>query len=685
MKTSRGKNALANEQSPYLLQHADNPVGWYPWGEEAFSKAKAERKPIFLSIGYSTCHWCHVMERESFENEQVADLLNEYFISIKVDREERPDIDAYYMTVCQILTGGGGWPLTIVMTPDKEPFFAGTYIPKNGFLNRPGMLDLIPALHEAWTNRKSDVFDSISTIMEAVKKAIAPGQNGTGIDGKDHAAAYKHFGHAFDGAHGGFSSAPKFPSPHNLIFLLRYWHRTDDKAAIEMVESTLTHMRDGGIYDHVGFGFHRYSTDSQWRLPHFEKMLYDQAMMSWAYLEAFQATGKSSFGDTASEVLTYVLRDLQSPEGGFYTAEDADSEGTEGMFYLWSSGDLRTALGTDYDAVASAFCVEDGGNYTEEAGHSKTGLNIFSRSDSPLPPNWEEVRARLFSIREKRVHPFKDDKILTGWNGLMISALSKGGIVLKNSAYTDAAGGAADFILEHMADSGGELLHQFRKGTAGIAGYLDDYAFFVQGLIDLYQASFEIRYLSEAIRLTDSMIELFVDAENGGFFSTAVRTASLPYRQKESADSALPSGNSAAFGNLIRLSLLTGNTNYLEHAVNTGKAFSDFITRYPQGNAMMLGWNELLLKGSVEIILSGEPGSDDLKALVEAARLVYAPEALVLVKSSDTANLLETAAPFTKEYEAIDGKATAYVCRNFSCNLPTHEADMMVKQITAAE
>ena len=685
MKKETYTNHLVNEKSPYLLQHAYNPVDWYPWGEEAFARAKEEDKPIFLSIGYSTCHWCHVMEEESFENEAVAALLNEHFISIKVDREERPDIDSYYMTVAQMITGRGGWPLTIVMTPEKEPFFAATYIPPYSLPNRPGMLDLLPALHDAWENRKSAIANSISQIMAALESAVSPELSGTGISETLHPSAFDYLNDSFDEKEGGFGTAPKFPSAHNLLFLLRYWHRTRDEKALAMVETTLTRMRDGGIYDHIGFGFHRYATDAEWHLPHFEKMLYDQAMISWAYLEAYEATGKELYASTATEIFTYVLRDLRSAEGGFYTAEDADSEGEEGLFYLWSAADLEEILGKDYPDTASAFGILPEGNYIDEARGARTGLNLLDRSDEPLPEDWGDFRQRLFAVREEREHPFKDDKILADWNGLMISALAKGARVLGNDEYLTAARQAADFVLENMVDENGLLLHRYRGGSAGISGHLDDYAFFTQGLIDLYQTSFEVEYLAEAIKLTEKMLELFLDEESGGFYLSMEEANSLHFRQKESADGALPSGNSVAFGNLLRLSWLTGNGKYSEHALDTAKAFSRFLQQYPYAHTMMLAWHELLLAGPVEVIIVGDPDSEDTRKMITALQGIYAPEMVILYKEPRQTESLDAAAPFSSGYSMTNGKATAYVCRNFTCNLPTNDIEEMISQIKEDE
>jgi len=454
------KNHLANEKSPYLLQHADNPVDWYPWGEEAFTKAKEEDKPIFLSIGYSTCHWCHVMEEESFEDTAVANLMNDAFVCIKVDREERPDIDNIYMTVCQLLTGGGGWPLTIIMTPDKKPFFAGTYFPKESRFGRQGLMELIPQLKDAWKNQRDKILKSAGEVTQLLESYTGDAA-GTELDESTLNLTYNQLLERYDKQFGGFGTAPKFPTPHHLLYLLRYWKRTGNEKALEMVENTLRSMRRGGIYDQVGFGFHRYSTDFQWHLPHFEKMLYDQALLAIAYTEGYQATGKREYRNTAEEIFTYVLRDMTSPKGGFYSAEDADSEGEEGKFYLWSDAELRNVLGAkDADRFIKIFNVEATGNFVDQSMGDKTGTNILYlkkttgeiSAELKIPLEKVEIfinssREKLFKHREKRIHPYKDDKILTDWNGLMISALAKGSQVFNEPRYEIAARNAVDFIL----------------------------------------------------------------------------------------------------------------------------------------------------------------------------------------------------------------------------------------------
>ena len=559
-KVTAVTNRLANEKSPYLLQHADNPVDWYPWGSEAFEKAKKEDKPIFLSIGYSTCHWCHVMEHESFEDEEVARLMNDVFISIKVDREERPDIDQIYMTVCQMMTGSGGWPLSIVMTPDKKPFFAGTYFPKDARFGRIGMMELVPRISGLWKNERAKLLETAEKVIGGLQKQIEK-PTGRDLDEKTLQLAFEQLRDRYDPRLGGFGEAPKFPTAHNFSFLLRYGKRNTSQQAIDMVKNTLRAMRRGGIYDHVGFGFHRYSTDPFWLLPHFEKMLYDQALLAIAYLEVYQLTHEEEFAQTAREIFEYVLRDMTSPEGGFYSAEDADSEGEEGKFYVWSVAEIGKILPKkDAELVQKVYGFEGEGNFVEQATGKRTGANIihlkkpleevakdFGMAGREFEGQLEEIRKKLFAVREKRVHPHKDDKILTDWNGLMIAALAKGAAVLGEPKYAHAAERAANFALNKLRrrDLRGDLrlLHRYRDGETGIDAHLDDYVFFVLGLLELYEATFEIRYLEEAIRLNDLMIIHFWDEKNGGVFFSADGGEELVWCPKQIYHGAGPLGD----------------------------------------------------------------------------------------------------------------------------------------------
>jgi len=697
-KEMKHSNRLKNEKSPYLLQHADNPVDWYPWGEEAFDKARKENKPILLSIGYSTCHWCHVMEHESFEDEEVAKLMNETFVSIKVDREERPDIDGIYMTVCQMMSKGGcGWPLNIIMTPDKKPFFAATYIPKESRYGRLGMIEFVPKVKEAWEKDNENILKSAETITEAVKKATDVSQNTQvkDLSTKTLDTAYNQLLRNFDEENGGFGRSPKFPTPHNHLFLLRYWKRTNDQQALDMVEKTLQEMRLGGMYDHVGFGFHRYSTDPNWLVPHFEKMLYDQAMLVMAYTEAYQATGKKEYETTAHQILTYVLRDMTSPEGGFYSAEDADSEGEEGKFYVWTEEELKETLGgKNAELIITTFNTSKPGNFAEEAGGHKTGANILhlKKSFSEIAPSYEiseeefserieKARVTLFNEREKKVHPYKDDKILTDWNGLMIAALSKAGRVFNEPQYTESARKAADFILKDMRNNNGTLLHRYRQGEAGIRANVDDYAFFIWGLLELYESTFDIKYLKVALSLQEEMDKGFWDDKNGGYYFTSNDAEKLISRQKEIYDGAIPSGNSVAGLNLLKLSRITGEVEYEQKAAKLGKAFSETIESGPMAYTLFMIGLDFGIGPSYEVVIVGDPGAEDTKAMIDAVRKNYSPSKIVLTKGKDDDKITEIA-DFTKGQSRIEGKATAYVCLNHICNLPTTDINKMLELLS---
>ncbi|MEW6352570.1 MAG: thioredoxin domain-containing protein [Thermodesulfobacteriota bacterium] len=688
-------NALIQEKSPYLLQHAHNPVHWYPWGEEAFAKAHGEDKPVFLSIGYSTCHWCHVMAHESFEDSEIAAALNDTFVSIKVDREERPDIDHLYMTVCQIMTKSGGWPLTILMTPDGKPFFAATYLPKRSMFGRLGLLDLTMQVKKLWSDRRAEVIESAESIAAALRQTAweTPGE---ALDETVLNTAYRKFRQVYDPDHGGFGNAPKFPTPHNLMWLLRYWKRTGEPMALHMVEQTLQSMRRGGIYDHVGFGFHRYSTDRTWLLPHFEKMLYDQGLISLAYLEAFQATGKPEYAKTAAEVFAYVLRDLTSPAGAFYGAEDADSEGVEGKFYVWSFEEIREVVGPeDADLMVQAFHVLPKGNHLEEATGHRTGTNILHHHEplamaavemgvtiENLTDRLARARRLLFESREKRVHPHKDDKVLTDWNGLMIAALARGAQVLGDREYASAAQRAADFVLKTLRDERGRLLHRYRDGEAGIAGSVDDYAFLVWGLIELYEATFETRYLRAAVELTREMLARFWDDKAGGLFFTPLDGEELLARKKEIYDGATPSGNSVAALNLLRLARITADPDLEHRAARISGAFAGSIREFPTGYTQMLIALEFALGPSREVVVVGNPEADPTGRMLSALREAFLPNKVVVFKRTDTPDpeLIELI-PFAANLTPLDGNATAYVCENFTCDLPTTHPEEMLRKM----
>jgi len=693
---SRG-NRLAAEKSPYLLQHAKNPVDWHPWGEAAFAAARSENKPVFLSIGYSTCHWCHVMAHESFEDPDVARLLNDAFICIKVDREERPDLDNIYMRVCQMLTGSGGWPLTILMTPDQKPFFAGTYIPRETRYGRTGMLDLIPRIKEVWAEKQSEVLHSASQMAGTLQQSDAP--QGSEVPGRETLQrAFEELCERFDAERGGFSRAPKFPTPHNLYFLLRHWRRTGDARALHMVEKSLQEMRQGGIYDHIGFGFHRYATDHEWLVPHFEKMLYDQALIAMACIEAYQATGKKVYAQTAHEIITYVLRDMTSPEGGFYSGEDADSEGREGKFYVWTEDELRAALLPDEaELIIRLFNIKKTGNFHDEATGQNTGANIFHLTGSfcesahalkmtehDLYIRFETVREKLFALRAQRVHPHKDDKVLTDWNGLMIAALARAAQVFDTPAYAAAAQKAASFILNNLHTPEGRLLHRYRDGEAKVSGMVDDYAFFIWGLIELYEATFETAHLLTALALQHDMLEHFWDDRTGGFYFTADDGEKLLVRQKEIYDGAVPSGNSAAMLNLVRLARITGRSVFEDKALGIVQAFAGIAGQVPSAYTQLMTAFSAALGPAHEIVIAGNPQTEDTRKMLRALRGACIPDTVVVLRPVDEhAAAITSIAPYTREQTAIDGKATAYVCRNHACSLPTTSIDKMLELLQA--
>jgi len=684
-------NKLINEKSPYLLQHAHNPVDWYPWGEEAFELAKKENKPIFLSIGYSTCHWCHVMEHESFEDEEVANLMNKAFISIKVDREERPDVDNIYMSVCQMLTGSGGWPLTIVMTPEQKPFFAGTYFPKFSSGNRIGMMDLIPKLNSAWENQKEDIIKSANDIVNHLKSPVNV-DNSRAISEKLFEKAYNSFNNRYDLEYGGFGDKPKFPSPHNLLFLMRYYSTSKNDKALNMVLKTLSEMRKGGIFDQIGFGFHRYSTDKKWFLPHFEKMLYDQAMLTMAYSEAYQLTKNKLFKQTTEEILTYVLRDMTSAEGGFFSAEDADSEGEEGKFYLWTKDEIINLLGKeDGELIIKVFNVHDKGNYFEEAGGHQTGGNILfldnsmenvaqkvDSSETALYKKVDSLRQILFESREKRIHPYKDDKILTDWNGLMVAALAKSARILNNPHYLAAAEKSVNFIYRKLVDKNGNLLHRYRGGESAIDAQIDDYSFLVWGLLELYETSFDISHLQKSIRLTKHLIDNFWDSENNsGFYFTSEENSELISRPKEFYDGAIPSGNSVMYLNLLKLYKITTDVDYLTLSDSLAQTFNNYAENAPSGFSQFLAGLQFYFGSSYEIVLVGDKTADETKDMLKIINSHYIPNKVVLQIDEINRNKLLKIAPFIEDFIQIDNKATVYICENYTCKLPTNDPEKL--------
>lgn len=706
-------NKLVHEKSPYLLQHANNPVDWYPWRQEAFDTATSHNKPIFLSIGYSTCHWCHVMERESFEDAEVAELLNRYFISIKVDREERPDVDHIYMEFCQALTGSGGWPLTILMTPEKKPFFAGTYFPKNQRYGRPGMIELLNQVGSLWQTDEAKLRRSAEEIVTALRshhyevkteaespqeeekaipfvtplKSKLPGLQDWGKTILDD--AYQIFAKTFDSRYGGFGRAPKFPTPHNLGFLLRYAIDHPDSSALAMVRKTLDGMAQGGMYDHIGFGFARYSTDEMWLVPHFEKMLYDNALLAYVYLESYQYSHHESDARIAKEIFTYVLRDMTAPEGGFYSAEDADSEGEEGKFYVWTPADILRILGEEEGTLfCAAYNITLQGNF-----EGKSIPTLLSGT-----ANWEKIatehnltldtmhsrlaasRQILFKARNERIHPHKDDKILTAWNGLMIAALAKGFQVLGNIDFLKAAERAANFLQAKLRRPDGRLLARYREGEAALLGYLDDYAFYIWGLLELYSAGGKPDYLKSAIELQEEQERIFSDDVGGGYFLTGIDAEELLFRPKESYDGALPSGNSVSALNLLRLGRLTGEQKWENKADQLNTSWQEIVSAYPSGYTVFLQALQFAMHPSQELILAGSLETREHTAMRQTFFKGFHPYSTVLYQEGTVQQYI----PWVRDYPLEINKVKAYLCQDFACQNPVSSPEELQSQLMSA-
>ncbi len=675
-------NKLIYEKSPYLLQHAYNPVEWHPWNLKLFAKAKTEDKPVFVSIGYSSCHWCHVMEKESFNDKKVAELMNKTFICIKVDKEERPDLDNIYMKICQIMGRNCGWPLNVIMTPNRIPFFISSYIPKENKFGIVGMINLIPQIEQIWKTRKSELIKIGKEILLRLD-SLEQRRSEIEISSDILEDTFEKLFLNFDNQNGGFSFAPKFPIPHNLLFLLRYWKRTKNKNALEMTKKTLQNLRLGGIFDQVGFGLHRYATDKQWLVPHFEKMLYDQALMAIAYVEAFQATKEKKFEITTKEILEYVLRDLTSIQGGFYTAEDADSEGVEGKYYLWSEEEIRRTLPLELQEIALAiFNIEARGNYPE-AVQKKSGKNILylgrplSEIARELNMTKEKIILKIAKIqrlllkkRKKRIHPFKDEKILTDWNGLMIAALAKAGRILNNPKYVKAAIKATEFIWGNMKTKNGYLCHRFAGNDKAISGFIDDYIFLAWGFLEIYDACFDRKYLDLAEELIEIATKEFWDYKKGGFYFTAKNSEDELHRTKKVQDSAIPSGNSVALLILLRLTSLSGNLQYEKMAKKMLRIFSEEVIRSPLAHTFLLLGVDFSIGTSDSVILVGNPDEESFQNLRRILNSNYLPNVVVKYyrpKKDD------------KEYKLLNNKATAYICSNRSCKPPTNSAERMLE------
>ena len=685
----RRSNHLAGSTSPYLLQHAHNPVDWYPWGSEALERARKEDKPIFLSIGYSSCHWCHVMAHESFEDEPTARFLNEHFVSIKVDREQRPDLDEIYMTSVQMMTGQGGWPLNVFLMPDLKPFYGGTYWPKESRSGLPSFRRVLESVATAYRERRKGIEETANRLTAALRSQPPPSSDGeVTLDATLLERAVAGWKARFDSAHGGFGGAPKFPPATAIRVLLRHHNRTGDAEVLRMATLTLDRMADGGMYDHLGGGFHRYSVDPKWLVPHFEKMLYDNALLAQAYLEACQVTGKSSYARVATETLDYILRDMTDPEGGFYSTEDADSEGHEGTFYLWTPDQVARVLGTDDGTLFMRYYgVTDGGNFegTNILSVPKP-LEAFAKDEhldaDALRKRLAAMRAKMLNARSRRPRPGRDEKILADWNGLAIAAMARGCQVLGDARYRAAAVRAADFLLTRMRNGEG-LLHAHRGGGSHTAAFQHDYAYAVEALIDLYEATFDPRWIREALRLADEMMARFWDEKGGGFYYSEAGQEDVLARLKRAGDTARPSGNSVAAHAALRLARLTGRRTLRQKAEATLKAFAPLAKREPTAMAGYLLALDLHLGPAREIAIVGPAGRADTKALVAAIHATFLPRAVTawLDPASSEAGITVQTVPLLKDRPLVGGRSAAYVCENFVCRKPVTSAEALTGQL----
>jgi len=708
---SKHTNRLSQEKSPYLLQHAHNPVDWYPWGEEAFAEARRENKPIFLSVGYSTCHWCHVMAHESFESEEVAAIMNREFVNIKVDREERPDVDRVYMTFVQATTGSGGWPMSVWLTPDLKPFVGGTYFPPEERYGQPAFKRVLERIATAWKQDHDKIVEQGSKIVEALRESqsAAPGEGK--IDTSVPDAAYRQIDRSYDSKEGGFGNAPKFPRPVTLNFLTRFYGRDpksdSGKHALNMALLTLRKMAAGGMHDHIGGGFHRYSVDRYWHVPHFEKMLYDQAQLAIAYLDAFQITKDQQYQSVARDVLDYVARDMTSKEGGFYSAEDADSpvvgiddpshkKTAEGAFYVWTKKEIDEALGDSAEVFDFHYGVQTHGNAPEGSDpHDEfRGKNIlierhtiaetarhFEKSEGEIAKVLAQSRQKLFAIRGKRSRPHLDDKIISSWNGLMISAYARAAQAIDEPRYVEVATRAANFLRSDLYDSSRKILYRsYRKGRSNIEGFADDYAFVVQGLLDLYEASFDIEWLKLAIELQQTQDRLFFDEKKGGYFSNSGRDASVFVRMKDDNDGAEPAASSIAAQNLLRLSQICDDPKMAERAKKTIEAFATILSQFPSGMPQMLVAVENSLGKPRQIVIAGKKDSPETKALLKEVHRHFLPNTIVILADvSEGQKYLGERNEAVRAMTLVDGKPAAYVCENFTCKAPVTDPEKLAK------
>jgi uncharacterized protein YyaL (SSP411 family) len=678
-------NRLINETSPYLLQHAHNPVDWFPWGEEALETARRDQKPILLSIGYSACHWCHVMEHESFENEAIAKLMNENFVNIKVDREERPDLDQIYMSAVQMMTQRGGWPMTVFLTPERVPFYAGTYFPPEDRYNMPGFPRVLISVADAYRERPEDVQQTAASVLSELKRSATALESNELLSTELLDNAFRGIIKNYDSTNGGFGGAPKFPTAMSLEFLLRTFYRTGNQQALEIVRHTCRKMAEGGIYDQLGGGFHRYATDARWLVPHFEKMLYDNALLSRLYLHYYQVSHDEAAHVVAEGILDYVVREMTDPAGGFYSTQDADSEGVEGKFFIWSRAAIEEQLG-DRDAAlfAAYYNVTTAGNFEDQNILNVTRhLKEVAASEKVTVEQLSEALARgreiLFAAREKRVKPARDEKVLTAWNGLMLASFAEAAAILDRSDYLEVAKKNAQFVLNHLRRDR-LLLRTYKDGHAKLNAYLEDYAFFIDGLVTLFETSGEFQWLEEAQSLTATMLEEFWDDEEGGFFYTGRSHEELIVRSKDFFDNATPAGNSVAAEVLLRVGLLIDSSDYQRRAATILRLMASTIQRYPSGFGRLLCALDFYLGKPKEIALIGEPGGLETQALQAEIWRPYLPNKVIAQAAPGNTKAAELV-PLLRERPQIGGKATVYVCEHFTCKSPTTSPKELALQL----